>query len=522
MRLSAKGIVVFSAAVAVAAFVYGQSRTNDPNIEPAAAAVATSGPYKGKVDPVKENGEIFVKWPKPNVALVFSGEQSGYIEPCGCAGLENQKGGLQRRFTMLRELRDKGWNLIEMDAGGLAKRSGVQAEMKLDFAYRALEKMGYTVVGFGPGDLQLDLLSIVINLDNPGESFVSANVGIGDFDSGFTKRYKIIEEGGMRIGVTSVLGKKEIAQFKNSSDYMFLDPEEAIAQVLPELQKAKCDQLVLIAHAERAEVEALAKRFPVFNWITSAHGPEVPPNEPVIIPGTNTRLIEVGYKGMYAVVVGLYKNGNPSFRYQRVPLDHRFIDAPEIHQMHIEYQQQLEQLGLSGLGIKPSPHPSGRKFAGSQACADCHTKATEVFLKTPHSHATETLVKLDPPRQFDPECLSCHVTGWEPQKYFPFDSGYVSLVETPQLAGNGCENCHGPAAQHVAAESGEIDASDEELEKLRAALRLKIVPNEGNKNEQVFKGGSVVDMCMQCHDHDNSPEFDFQTYWPKVKHEGVD
>ena len=88
--------------------------------------------------------------------------------------------------------------------------------------------------------------------------------------------------------------------------------------------------------------------------------------------------------------------------------------------------------------------------------------------------------------------------------------------------GNGCENCHGPAAQHAAAENGEIDATDAEIEKFRAELRLKIVDNEGNKTGQVYKNGKVVDMCMQCHDLDNSPEFDFQKYWPKVKHVGKD
>ena len=90
------------------------------------------------------------------------------------------------------------------------------------------------------------------------------------------------------------------------------------------------------------------------------------------------------------------------------------------------------------------------------------------------------------------------------------------------MVGNGCENCHGPAARHVAAENGEIDVTEEELEKLRAALRLKIVENEGNKEGQVFDRGKVVQMCMECHDLDNSPDFDFQTYWPQVVHEGKD
>jgi hypothetical protein len=473
-----------------------------------------------KVDPIEANGEIFVGWAKPEVALVFSGEQHGYLEPCGCAGLENQKGGLMRRATLFRELRDKGWPLVAMDLGGQVKRTGVQAELKLDFSYRALAKMAYAAVGFGPEDLRLDLLSVVINLNEAAEPLVSANVGVADFDSGLTKRYRIVEAGGLKIGITTVLGRQELARLTNVEDLVLLQPEEAISHVLPELQKAKCDQLVLLVNGDPAEAKELALRFPEFDFVATAHGADEPPKVPAAIEGTDAKLIEVGKKGMYVVVVGFYPNG--ASRYQRVPLDHRFADAPEIHQMHVDYQQQLEQLGFESLGLRPSPHPSGRRFAGSKVCADCHLSAADVYEKTPHFHATDTLVHLNPPRQFDPECLSCHATGWEPQKYFPFESGYLGVNETPDLVGNGCENCHGPAARHVAAENGEIEATEEEMEELRAALRLTVVENEGNKPGQEFQKGKVVQMCMQCHDLDNSPDFDFQVYWPKVEHEGKD
>src|SRR5690606_15332081 len=105
-----------------------------------------------------------------------------------------------------------------------------------------------------------------------------------------------------------------------------------------------------------------------------------------------------------------------------------------------------------------------------------------------------------------------------PQQYFPYVSGFMGMEESPQMVGNGCENCHGPAASHVAAESGEEEASDAEKEALRAALRLKIGENEGNMSGQ--KTGRVVEMCMECHDLDNSPDFDFQKYWPQVEHVG--
>lgn len=469
----------------------------------------------------RANEAIFVNWPKPDVALVFSGEQNGYLEPCGCAGLENQKGGLKRRLSLLKQLRDQGWPVVAMDGGGQEKRSGVQAEIKLDFAIRALMQMGYDVVGFGSHDLRMDLLSIVINLDESKNPFVSANVAIAGFDSGFTQRFKIIEAGGLKIGVTTVLGKSELTGLKNSTDLTLLEPDAAIQEVLPQLRSQECDQLVLLAHAEPDEAEALARRFPEFKWVLAAHGAEVPPKGPKPIEGTKSYLIEVGHKGMYVAVVGLYKNGPTPFRYQRVPLDARFAEAPEIYHMQVEYQHRLEALGQEGLGLKRVLHTTGRKFAGSKSCADCHLAATEVYEKSTHAHAMETLIsKTNPPRQFDPECISCHVTGWHPQQYFPFESGFVGLQETPDLAGNGCENCHGPAAEHVAAENGEIEASDELLEKLRAQLRLEVVDNEGNMDGQVF--GKVAQMCMECHDHDNSPEFDFQKYWPKVKHEGKD
>ena len=35
--------------------------------------------------------------------------------------------------------------------------------------------------------------------------------------------------------------------------------------------------------------------------------------------------------------------------------------------------------------------------------------------------------------------------------------------------------------------------------------------------EQAKNGG-----CYECHDIDNSPEFDFDTYWPQIEHKGLD
>jgi hypothetical protein len=220
---------------------------------------------------------------------------------------------------------------------------------------------------------------------------------------------------------------------------------------------------------------------------------------------------------MFAGVVGVFDDPSRPLRYESIPLDKELPDSAEMLEMLAAYQQRLEDMGLEELGLLPKAHPSGRKFVGSEKCGECHTKAFTIWSDTPHAHATESLVH--PPnsrggiaRHFDPECLSCHVTGWEPQKFYPFESGYLSLDKTPLLKHNGCENCHSPGSAHVAAEEG--GAAEEELAARRNEMKLPLA------------GGVAERKCLECHDDDNSPDFHaegaFEKYWKEVEHSGKD
>ena len=165
---------------------------------------------------------------------------------------------------MLEQLRKQGWPVVAMDGGGQERDADAQSLLKLDFAYRALIKMGYQAVGLGEGDLKNDLISIAINLDEGKNPLVSANV-----DTGFSKPFKVITAGGMKIGVTSVLGAKEITRCANLNNYKFLPPTQAIPQVVPELLKAKCDHLVLMVNGSDQEAKDLAVKYKDFgfDWI---------------------------------------------------------------------------------------------------------------------------------------------------------------------------------------------------------------------------------------------------------------
>jgi hypothetical protein len=483
-----------------------------------------------KIDPIAVNGPIFVDWPKPTLAIVITGELDGYLEPCGCAGLENQLGGLKRRHSFFKQLEADGWPVVKLDLGGLTKRSGEQSEIKYKYALESFVMMGYDAVALGANDVKqrTEYLAFAMENVDPAKSpVVSSNLGMYGFDAAAdmgSARFRIIEKGGKKVGVAAVLGAMHEALVKNRpDDFEYVPPAVALAAIAPQLAAEQCDVQVLLVHGNRQEAEALSRQFSQFQIVATAGGAEEPPGQPAIVQGSGAVLMEAGHKGMYATVLAFFDDADPAKRnrYQRVPLDVRFPDAPEMQAQLVKYQKELETMTLAGLGLTGVAHPDG-EFAGSEACAECHTAAWAKFEQTPHAHALDTLVKLDPPRHFDPECLSCHVTGWNPQEYFPYITGYMNLEATPHMKQNGCENCHGPAAHHVKVESGEVEATEAETEQLRAALRMKIVPNEGNKEGQEFERGQVVKNCMQCHDVDNSPDFDFQKYWPEVEHKGKD
>lgn len=492
------------------------AETAEPK-SPAAQAVTSQAPKarpveKAAADDLKPP-PLFDGWSQPVLAFFVTGQQLGYIEPCGCTGLENQRGGLARRFTLLKQLReDKGWEVVPLDVGNQVRRYGQQSVIKFQRTSEALRSMDYRAVAFGPDDLILpanDLLSST-NPPEGGNIFTAANVEVVSRD--FTPAWQVIEAGGKKIGVIGVLGESFRKKLQGD-EVTFAPAAESLQAAVEKVRESGCDFHVLLAHASLDESRELAKQVDAFDLVITGGGIGEPTLEMERIKGSKAQMAQVGTKGMYVGVIGLFDDAIAPLRYQRVPLDSSYKDAPEMLKLLADYQEELRRVGLEGAGARQQPHPSGNKFVGTEKCGECHTKALAVWENTPHAHATDSIVRPttgrgDIPRHYDPECLSCHVTGWEPQKFFPFTTGYLDLEMTAHLKHNGCENCHGPGSAHVAAEEGE--GGDDKRLMLRGSMRL---PLAGDKAKL---------KCLECHDLDNDPHFKFEEYWPQVEHAGKD
>src|SRR5262249_19309624 len=125
-------------------------------------------------------------------------------------------------------------------------------------------------------------------------------------------------------------------------------------------------------------------------------------------------------------------------------------------------------------------------YVGSTKCKSCHKDAYQVWEKPGHSHAFAALEQAKRPalRQYDGECVVCHVVG------FQYDGGFRDEKQTAFLKHVGCESCHGPGSEHI---------KNKNNPQLHALMNpWKIQPGENEKQHKL----RVDQSCQKCHDTD--------------------
>jgi hypothetical protein len=471
--------------------------------------------------------ELFRDWPKPDAVIVFSGQQWGYLEPCGCSP-QFQKGGLARRMTFIRSLAQRQWPTpLCLDLGGVLDNhnqqtahikfiaGSEQAQAKMEVALEAMQRMRYTVMNVGPEDIAVPngfvgLMGLLINIEKPAEPRgISLNLDIPDDWHKEKLVYPafVRQVGNTRVGVVGVVGEKFKDQMADPEIRRWMPPADVLAQKMPELSNAS-DLQVLLHYGPIAEAQALAAKFPDLDVIIHTYDADEPTSNPEWANNGKTMLVTIGAKGKYTGAIGLFSQGNERMRYQLVPLDDRFDHDLEIRKLlDNKLIEKFRDLNLVENAPRvPFPDGPQLRFMGSDACKQCHPNVFKFWQGTRHAHALETLVngyeeqgkRIAPGKHVNPECVSCHTTG------FFYTEGYDGTPKTAHLGGNGCENCHGPGSEHVKTYLNP-NATDEDRSRVRRMMRTK--PQSKDTN-----------LCERCHDHENDPGFEFDERWAEVEH----
>jgi hypothetical protein len=514
---------------------------------------APGGPKEAPVKPLP--ARLFHGWTKPDLVLVLSGQQWGYVLPCGCS--RPQVGGLERRYNFLKLLEKQGWPHVAVDLGDVPQEHGplhlpnIQGLIKYRYSMLALKEMGYTAVSFGKTETALhgSLFSALgeYALQHQTPRVVSANLQKAEEKfPGMTWPYAVARAGktGPKVGVTAVAGPTVAGAIKDP-DVRFGPSRAALDGVLKAFDNEKVDLGVLLyqglttANRMRrppTEAVACAEAYPQFPVLLCLSEEDEPPANPIWVTnpkaGLRSLIVTVGRKGKCVGVVGVWRSGKAkepfTFRYQLVELTEDFLTPGDIVNHPIvrlmeDYTTELKKdnylarygqvnhplqaddtlvLDAKGQPIKDSKGSTRPRYVGSFVCRRCHDHAYDVWQKSAHSHAYRTLAEAKRPenRQYDPECIVCHTVG------FGYRTGFADAVKTPHLKDVGCESCHGPASLHVSNPSN-----------LEWRRRL----NPWKKLSAAKRKDSIDQLCQKCHDVDNDVTWvhgGFDRKWPKIAH----
>jgi peroxiredoxin len=131
---------------------------------------------------------------------------------------------------------------------------------------------------------------------------------------------------------------------------------------------------------------------------------------------------------------------------------------------------------IAGVKIPFLLNPKG--YTGSDVCGVCHELELESWLYTKHADAFDTLVTHGAER--DPECVGCHVVGFE-------KPGGYSIADAPaHLEDVSCESCHGRGGPHL--------------------------------SKGFVKDGDYSLVCGTCHNPTHSLGFEYKSFRKNISH----
>lgn len=405
------------------------------------------------------------------LTLIYSGNLNGELEPCGCSE-EGNLGGIQRRYTLLAQLRAQHPGAIVISSGGLLQVEGSSDRIKSDAILRGFAALNYDAIGmqwrdlaYGPEFLQQQNLPWVVS--NWHDASIAAQ--------------RVIQREGQTLRVFSWLDPAASPLRKMRGDHDVVTPDVAALQQALADAKARGELTLLTADLSAADIEQRLGLAHV-DILVQRSGYEVYA-EPM--RRGRTLVLTPGSRGMRLGVLSLTlsNGGIADWRHVVRPMPASIPNPPQLAAWYQDYNDAVKAEFIRQAAIKQQQAQGESPFAGAQVCQGCHAGEHDTWSASKHARAFEALEAVN--KGFDPYCVVCHVVG------FGQPGGYADFAVTGHLQGVQCENCHGAARAH-AQSAGRIAPANQQWTAPR--------------------------MCAQCHDQPHSPAFQFDNYWPRIRH----
>lgn len=410
---------------------------------------------------------------KDTLAIFVAGDTQGWITPCGCAA--NQSGGLARRATLVTSASSTADTLL-LDVGGSAHGTSAYQQLKLESLLQGLHQMGLEAMNVGGPETEFSPEQLAKIEQSTRIKWLSSNLLTSD-GKPFGLDSLSVRRAGLTIAIAGVVDPSLVKHEQWSAI-------EPVQGVLKAFADSKADVRVVLAYLEEDALRKLAESLPEVDYIIGGPtGQAISPTKvgPVTIMSSTN-------KGKFLASLKLKSEGE---RFQQLAAEIAEVksgfaeDPTQLANLKAYYAKLAKEdftVQEAGLVADMGDVKKGYAIAGSASCVQCHQQDDSVWHQSKHSHAWDVLVAKS--AHFDPHCQQCHTTG------YGLSGGFTNVAQSTTLVHVGCENCHGPSEAHVA-------------------------------NPRQRTPFQAKEQCIRCHDHENSPAFQFDAYWAKVYHAGL-
>lgn len=320
----------------------------------------------------------------PPLTLIYSGEEQGLLRLHGCGA--EQVGGLARRHTVIKSLRDEHLNVLNLHTGNTLDPANPNNELICQIALEALSGMDYDALCLGPQDLSLpsDTLS-ALYANHPDLPVICTNLSVSSL-SMFAPYIIQNTAAQMEVAIISLISKSyqaEIAAYNPS--IALTDPVEAL-EALGGTITGKSDMVVGVFHGEEAEARTLAERFSWLSVLIRAQDTpsEVASDTPTVVG--NTTIVTNPAKGEAVGVLEIGRDPDGqviSRQNQRISVSERITPDADLEMLMALYNDLTEDSGFDGQENPPDGHAIYITYFHKRGCQKC-ARASEILkrLKT--------------------------------------------------------------------------------------------------------------------------------------------
>ena len=412
------------------------------------------------------------------VVLLVSGDTAGWIVPCGCTS--NQSGGLLRRGSFVRRERQRAGAIL-VDVGGAAGGASAYDRAKFEAILQGELEMGMTAHNLGAGEARLGadyLREIGRRLKAP---FVSCN--LRDAEGRLVAdALRIVNVGSRRIALVGA-----ISESFAGSGIAIDPPREAVLRTI-ESSAGAYDSLVVLAYMAGDELHELARSLPEADIVVGGPtGQAIAPQRlgPTLVAAATNK---GKFLARFAAPLRAAESRTAPLAWQGaiVEMNDDWSDDERQQRNLEEFYAVLAKRDFTAADTEfaatlASGLPAEFRIAGSESCRACHAGDCKLWRDSAHARAWQSLAAQG--AHVDSYCQQCHTTG------YGLPGGFESAATSAARTSVGCESCHGASQAHV---------------------------DEPATHTAYFR--RAASRCETCHDRDNSPQFDADSYWARIRH----